>query len=180
MEALSFSHTKPTNSVDTVTDLVWMSISILIWSCMLNVLMLIINSSCQKCYACLDACVPYAGLSCSDSCGWCDAGCSGWLWRSCWLWSSRSNWQVYAGLKRTPIHLLSYSSTIPTQCNFHKARTNRIVNWLVLNLIPALFFSTTTTPFPSAAGSTPTVFWCTRPLKRKELRALRLLASYRE
>lgn len=44
--------------------------------------------------------------------------------------------------------------------------------------LPLRFFSTTTIPLPSAAGWTPTVFLCTKPLKRKEFLAFRLLGSY--
>lgn len=51
------------------------------------------------------------------------------------------------------------------------------IKTIIYVCLPLRFFSTTTTPLPSAAGSTPTVFLCTKPLKRYEFLDFRLLGS---
>lgn len=59
----------------------------------------------------------------------------------------------------------------------HMFQTQEVPEDGEFKYLPARFFSTTTTPLPSAAGCTPTVFLCTKPLKRKEFLDFRLLGS---
>lgn len=59
----------------------------------------------------------------------------------------------------------------------HMFQTQEVPEDGKFKYLPARFFSTTTTPLPSAAGCTPTVFLCTKPLKRKEFLDFRLLGS---